>query len=205
MVKLDLRKELKHLYNPPAGKFTLIDVPAMDFLMFDGQGDPNVVGSDFQQAMQVLYPVAYTIKFALKKARGIDFPVMPPEGLWWSGDDGLLDLQRKDRWSWTMMLMQPEVVDADDVAAALESVRRKKDPPGLGQVRFERFDEGQAVQILYIGAYADEAPVIQRMHEFIQENGLRPTGKHHEIYLGDPRRSAPSKLKTVLRQPVRRR
>ena len=204
MVKLDLRKELKHLYNPPAERFTLIDVPPMNFLMVDGHGDPNIVGSDFQAAMQILYPVAYTIKFAVKKARGLDFPVMPPEGLWWTGADGSLDPSRKDRWLWTMMLMQPEVVIAEDVAAALVSVRDKKNPTGLGRVRFERFAEGRSVQILYVGSYADEGPVIARMHEFIRENGLQPAGKHHEIYLGDPRRTAPGKLKTVLRQPVRR-
>jgi hypothetical protein len=204
VVKLDLRKQLKHLYSPPADVFTLIDVPDMNFLMVDGYGDPNAIGSDFQDAMQVLYPVAYTVKFAVKKSRGVDFPVMPPEGLWWTGADGSLDTRRKDRWSWTLMLMQPDVVTAEDVAAALEAVRAKKDPPGLGRVRFERFAEGRSVQILYIGSYADEGPVIARMHEFIRESGLQPAGKHHEIYLGDPRRSAPSKLKTVLRQPVRR-
>ena len=204
MVKLDLRKQFKDLYSPPAGAFTLIDVPDMNFLMVDGYGDPNAIGSDFAEAMQLLYPVAYTIKFGLKKSRGIEFPVMPPEGLWWTGEDGSLDTRRKDRWYWTLMLMQPEVVSAEDVAVALGTVRKKKDPPGLGRVRFERYAEGRAAQILYIGPYADEGPVIARMHEFIRAQGLRPSGKHHEIYVGDPRRSAPSKLKTVIRQSARR-
>src|SRR5262245_32393422 len=140
MVKLDLRKELKHLYNPPVKKVVEVDVPAMNFLMVDGRGDPNTT-LEYQQAVEGLYSLAYALKFAGKKS-GVDYPVMPLEGLWWMesmGDKyGDLDFtEAKSRWQWTMMIMQPDAITLNMVEASTEVLRRKKNPPALDKVRFE--------------------------------------------------------------------
>ncbi len=201
MAKRDFKKELKHLYGPSKKEFSVVDVPPMNFLMIDGHGDPND-NPDFQEGMEALYGVAYTIKFALKP-QGIEYVVPPSEGLWWMEDMSEFSLETKDRWQWTLMIMQPDEVTQEIVAAAQGELARKKDPPALSKLRYERYHEGLSVQIMYLGAYADEGPTIARMHEFIRENGYDFNGKHHEIYLGDPRRTAPEKLKTVIRQPVK--
>jgi len=203
MEKLDLRKELKHLYNPSAKAFQLIDVPSMQFVMIDGEGDPNTAES-FRLAMEALYTVSYTLKFGLKKNQGVDYPVMPLEGLWWADDMELFSQGKKAEWKWTLMIMHPDVVSKKLFKSAVEQVEAKKGLPALGDLRLERLREGKSAQILYLGPYADEGPTIVRMHAFIRESGYMPEGKHHEIYLGDPRRSAPEKLKTVIRQPVKR-
>ena len=201
MAKRDFKKELKHLYGPSKKEFSVVDVPPMNFLMIDGYGDPND-NPDFQEGMEALYGMAYTIKFALKP-QGIEFVVPPPEGLWWMEDMSEFSLETKDRWQWTLMIMQPDEVTQEIVAASQGELARKKDPPALSRLRYERYHEGLSVQIMYLGAYADEGPTIARMQEFIRENGYDFNGKHHEIYLGDPRRTAPEKLKTVIRQPVK--
>jgi hypothetical protein len=201
MAKRDFKKELKHLYGPSKKEFSVVDVPPMNFLMIDGHGDPND-NPDFQEGMDALYGMAYTIKFALKP-QGIEFVVPPSEALWWMEDMSEFSVETKDRWQWTLMIMQPDEVTQEIVAAAQGELARKKDPPALSKLRYERYHEGLSVQIMYLGAYADEGPTIARMHEFIRENGYDFNGKHHEIYLGDPRRTAPEKLKTVIRQPVK--
>ncbi len=201
MAKRDFKKELKHLYGPSKKEFSVVDVPPMNFLMIDGHGDPND-NPDFQEGMDALYGMAYTIKFALKP-QGIEYVVPPSEGLWWMEDMSEFSVETKDRWQWTLMIMQPDEVTQEIVAAAQGELARKKDPPALSRLRYERYHEGLSVQIMYLGAYADEGPTIARMHEFIRENGYDFNGKHHEIYLGDPRRTAPEKLKTVIRQPVK--
>lgn len=202
MEKLDLRSNLKHLYNPSAREVSVEDVPPMNFLMVDGAGDPNV-SPEYQQAIELLYSLSYTLKFMVKRRVGIDYTVMPLEGLWWVEETDRLQLEDKSRWRWTAMLMQPDVVTKTLVAEAMDEVRAKK---GLAveRVRFETYHEGLSAQIMHIGPYAAEGPTIARLHRFIQENGYEIAGKHHEIYLSDPRRTAPEKLKTVLRQPVRR-
>jgi len=203
MAKIDLRKELKHLYNPPAKAPVLVDVPPMSFLTLDGRGDPNTA-PEFRAAFEVVYGVAYTLKFMLKKAaEAPDWGVMPLEGLWWTDDMATFSMERKDAWKWTLMVMQPDFVTAEQVERALAAVRAKKNLPGLDKLRFERLHEGACAQIMHVGPYAAEAPTIERLHHFIRELGSEPTGKHHEIYLGDPRRTAPEKLKTVIRQPLR--
>ena len=202
MEKIDFKKTLKHLYNPPADKFTLVDVPPMNYLMIDGHGDPNTA-PEFQENTEALYTLAYTIKFALKPA-GVDFVVPPSEGLWWMDDMSQFSLAVKERWDWTLMMMQPEVVTPEVFTGALQQALRKKALPALQKVRLEAYAEGLAVQIMYFGAYADEGPTIARMHAYIRDEGFVPNGKHHEIYLGDPRRTPPEKLKTVIRQPVRK-
>ena len=202
MSKIDFKKKLKHLYNPPKSKFTIVDVPAMNFLMIDGHGDPNN-NPAFQEISEALYGMAYTIKFALK-SQGADYVVPPLEGLWWMENMEEFSLEAKDQWLWTLMIMQPEWATPEVVEEARVTLARKKNPPALPQLRFETYHEGLSVQIMYVGPYADEGPTIARMHAFIEAEGYEPNGKHHEIYLSDPRRTAPEKLKTVIRQPIRK-
>jgi len=203
MEKIDFKKTMKGLWLPPAGKFTIIEVPKMRFIKIDGAGDPNV-SADYAATVQWLYTLSYTLKFASKKQLGRDYSVAPLEGLWWADD--LLDFTRgdKSRWKWTMMIMQPEWITKAMFEEAMASARGKLGEPPAG-VRLEDFDEGLCVQIMHIGPYSAEGPTIARLHgEFLPQNGLTENGHHHEIYIGDPRRTAPEKLKTVIRQPVRR-
>jgi hypothetical protein len=199
--RIDLRKELKHLYNPSSKQIAIVDVPEMNFLMIDGQGDPNTSVA-YRDAVEALFAVSYTLKFMIKKSESpVDYAVMPLEGLWWVEDMTQFRMHNKDAWKWTSMIMQPEYVTAELFQETLKRVRKKKDLPALSGMRFESFHEGQAAQILYFGAYADEGPTIEGIHRFITEQGHRLRGRHHEIYLSDPRRTAPEKLKTVIRQP----
>jgi hypothetical protein len=193
-MKIDFKKDLKHLYNPAQKEFSVVDVPPLKFMMLDGHGDPNTAPA-YQEAVEALYAVAYKLKFMSKKEKGMDYVVPPLEGLWWAEDMETFTTSRdKNAWDWTMMIMQPEWVTLEMVAEAV-----------LPKLRLETYHEGLAVQILHLGSYDDEAPTIARMHdEFIPQNGYTETGKHHEIYLSDPRQVAPEKLKTVLRQPVRK-
>lgn len=202
MSKIDFKKEMKHLYQPSARQFEIVDVPPMHFLMIDGHGDPNTAQA-YQQAIEALYAMAYALKFMSKKEKGMDYVVPPMEGLWWVENMAEFSTEDKDAWDWTMMIMQPEGVTPEMFERAFKQVEKKKDLPALPKLRLETYHEGLSVQILHIGPYAAEGPTIARMHAFIAENGYEPAGKHHEIYLGDPRKVAPEKLKSVLRQPVR--
>jgi len=205
MANYDIKKELKHLYRPSKAKFSIVDVPEMRFLMVDGEGDPNTAQA-YQEALEALYSVAYTIKFTLKQDPQTEDYVVPPlEGLWWVEDVAQFTMADKDAWSWTMMVVQPEWVTPETVEEARVEAGRKKDLPALSGLRFEPYYEGLAVQILYLGPWADEGPTIARMHTFAEEQGYALQGKHHEIYLSDPRRTAPEKLKTVIRQPIAKR
>jgi hypothetical protein len=204
MQKLDLKKTLKPFYD---AKLTpaYIQVPAMNFLMINGIGNPNT-SKEYSDAVQALYSTAYTLKFKLKKEQGIDYPVMPLEGLWWTDDMALFTVENKDAWLWTMMISIPEFIPAELVDVARDEAARKKDLPALPRLRLERFAEGLAAQLMHIGPYSAEADNIQRLHAFIQSKGHSFDGleqKHHEIYLSDPRKSAPEKLKTIIRQPVK--
>jgi hypothetical protein len=203
MDKIDLKKQLKHLYQPTHKEFTIVEVPPMQFLMIDGKGNPNT-SQAFQEAMQALYGMSYTLKFASKKEMGIDYTVMALEGLWWADDMEAFTLEAKDTWYWTAMMLQPDHITSEFVEAARAELARKKDVPALPRLRYETFHEGLSAQIMYFGAYADEGPTITRMHAFIQDSGYTLSGKHHEIYIGDPRTAAPEKLKTVIRQPIRK-
>lgn len=211
MQKLDLKKDLKYLYVPSAKKIELVQVPALNFIMIDGAIEPGQAPSTsplFQENMQVLYSAAYTLKFAakLRKDNPLDYPVMALEGLWWV-EDGTFDIQKPGNWKYTVMIMQPDLVTQAMFTEALVQMRRKKgDQPAFARLRLECFQEGLCVQTLHIGPYATEPATVERMQTFMQENGLRDRvglgGRHHEIYMGDPRRSDPSRLKTVLRHPV---
>lgn len=205
MPPLDIVKLYKPLYAPSAKHPAIVEVPELAFLMVDGRGDPGN-SEAFEAAMQALFSAAYTLKFSLKKTDPErDFKVAPVEGLWW-GDDPtptLADLQRdRDSWNWTLMIAMPDAVTADDVATALEAAARKKDLPAAPLLRLERFEEGLAAQIMHVGPYSEEAPTIERLHEWVAAEGYELRGRHHEIYMGDPRRTAPERLKTVLRHPV---
>jgi hypothetical protein len=204
MSKIDFKKDMKNLYQPSTKEFAVVDVPAMKFLMVDGHGDPNTA-QEYQDALEALYAVAYKIKFLSKKEAGRDYVVPPLEGLWWAEDmETFTTTREKSAWDWTMMIMQPEWITQTMFQAALDQVRRKK-LPSLAKLRLETYTEGLSVQIMHRGSFDDEGPILHRMHhEFIPENGYEMSGKHHEIYLSDPRRVAPEKMRTVLRQPVRK-
>jgi hypothetical protein len=200
--KLDLRKSAPSLYAPPKDDFTLLKVPKFNFIKIDGKGDPNKV-PEYAEALKWLYGIAYWMK-SLSQEAGNDYVVPPLEGLWWA--DNLKDFaaRKKDKWRWTMMILTPDLVGKKQYAAALARNEKKLGKPPA-TLRFEPYDEGLAVQILHIGSYDDEAPKIKRLHEkFLPENGLKENGPHHEIYLSDPRKTAAAKLKTILRQPVKR-
>lgn len=201
MAKVDFKKEFKQFYNPSAKQISVVDVPPMNYLMIDGKGDPNT-SNEYQEAIEALFAVSYTLKFAIKKSEtAVDYGVMPLEGLWWTPDNSEFIRREKTKWQWTAIMMQPNLITRVMVDEALREVQWKKNPPALDKIRFERFHEGTAVQILYIGKFDNEGPTIDRMHQFVAENGWHLSGKHHEIYLSDFRKAAPEKLRTVIRQP----
>jgi len=211
MKTLDLKRDLKYLYQPSAKKVEIVNVPRLQFAMIDGaieKGNAPGTSPGFEEATQALYSISYTLKFMLKKRRtnAIDYPVMALEGLWWV-EDGMFDITIKDNWFYTLMILQPNVVTSDVFAEGLAEVKKKKgDGPILSKLRLADFEEGLCVQVMHIGPYTTEPATVERMRAFALENGYRdrvgPNGKHHEIYLGDPRKADPAKLKTVLRHPV---
>jgi hypothetical protein len=211
MKTLDLKKDLKYLYAPSAKNAEIMQVPRLQFAMIDGAIEKGYEPGNspaFAEATQALYSISYTLKFMVKKrkANPVDYPVMPLEGLW-SIQDENVDVAKKDNWSYTLIILQPDLITKDIFTEGLEQVRKKKgDSPILSKLRLEHFEEGLCVQIMHIGPYATEPATIERMRAFALENGYRdrvgPNGKHHEIYLGDPRKANPEKLKTVLRHPL---
>ena len=203
MAKLDFKQQFKQFYNPSAKQCAIVELPAMNFLMLDGAGDPNHAPA-FQTAVETLYAVAYTLKFMLKKgADGIDYGVMPLEGLWWSEEMATFSVERKSDWLWTLLIMQPDFITAAQVEAAKVDAAKKKDLPALSQLRFEAYHEGLSAQIMHLGPFVAEGATIATLHTFISNQGYQLRGKHHEIYLNDLRRTAPEKLKTVIRQPIK--
>jgi len=202
MEKIDYKKELKHLYKSSDKNVEVVEVPQMSFLLIDGEGDPNTSQS-FQDAIDVLYPLSYTLKFIIKRGEiGIDYGVLPLEGLWWADDMSSFSVKNKENWKWTLMIMQPELVKKEMVVKAIEEVRKKKNPVALPLVRFESFAEGKAAQIMHIGPFSEEGPTVEKVYAYIGDSGSQRIGKHHEIYLSDIRRAAPEKWKTIIRQPM---
>lgn len=201
MSKIDLKKENKEFYYPSARKVSVVDLPRMKFLMIDGQGDPRS-SQEYQNAMETIFPVAYKTKFVCKKEKSKDYVVMPLEGLWWVDNMEQFRLDHRESWKWTVMIRQPDFITEDLIKKAMEEIEQKKNPPSLKKIRYESFKEGLSVQIMHIGVYGEaETPSVQRLHEFIDQEGHKITGKHHEIYISDMRRTKPEKLKTVIRQP----
>ena len=201
MSKIDLKKDLKQLYTASPKEITIVNAPRLQFLMIDGQGDPNMV-PQFQQAVEALFSVSYTLKFMVKKGQGLDYGVMPLEGLWWADDCSAFMSGDKDRWQWTLMILQPEFITKELMDNARDEVGKKKKLPLLDVLRFSAWCEGEAAQMLHVGPFSQEHATIARLHAFIKDKGYHLCGKHHEIYLSDPRRTAPEKLKTILRQPI---
>ena len=211
MKTLDLKKELKHLYAPSVKKPEIVQVPRLQFAMIDGaieKGYEPGNSPGFAEATQALYSISYTLKFMLKKRKTnqMDYPVMPLEGLW-GVQNAMIDVAKKDNWSYTLMILQPDVITKDIFSEGLEQIRKKKgDPLSLSKLRLEHFEEGLCVQVMHIGPYATEPDTIERMRAVALESGYRdnvgPNGMHHEIYIGDPRKADPAKLKTVLRHPL---
>ena len=208
MIKLDLRKELKHLYAPSAKKVEIVDVPRFQFVMIDGLIEPGLLpGSSptFQEAMQSLYGATYTLKFMskLRKADPIDYTVMALEGLWWV-EGGEFSFESKDPWAYTVMILQPDHITPEMFAEALGQLRVKKgDQPAFSRLRLEAFEEGPCIQVMHLGPYAAEPATVEKMDAFAREHAYQLHGKHHEIYLGNPLRAQPEKLKTVLRHPIK--
>lgn len=201
MSKIDLKKELKHLYQPSAKEVVQVEVQSFQFLMIDGAGDPNT-SQRYAEAVEALFSVSYTAKFMVKKgAHGIDYAVMPLEGLWWSDDMSAFITNDRSKWKWTMMIMQPHFVPAAVVQAAIVEVARKKALPAVHELRLESFTEGLCAQTLHIGPFSEEGPTIERVHAFISQRSVL-VGKHHEVYLSDIRRADPAKWKTIIRQPM---
>lgn len=199
--KVDFKRELTGFYiarRSPA----VVEVPELAFLMIDGHGDPNTSG-EYRDAVSALFSVSYAARFALKRAGVIDFGVMPLEGLWWASDMAAFSVDDKSAWDWTMLIMQPDEVTAGVLADAKVRAAAKVPVTALERLRLERYAEGLAAQVLHVGPYSAEGPAIASLHAFIAEQGRELVGKHHEIYLGDPHRSAPEKLKTIIRQPMR--
>ncbi|HEX7803986.1 MAG TPA: GyrI-like domain-containing protein [Pseudoxanthomonas sp.] len=201
MPKVDLKKELKHLYQTSAKEVIRVEVPTFRFLMIDGEGDPNTSRA-YAEAVEALFSVSYTAKFMVKKAaQGIDYAVMPLEGLWWSDDISAFITNDRSKWKWTMMIMQPHFVEEAVIQAAIAEAKRKKALAAADALRLENFAEGTCAQVLHIGPFTEEGPTIERVHDFIRTRSAL-AGKHHEVYLSDVRRADPAKWKTIIRQPM---
>jgi hypothetical protein len=199
LTKIDHARELSRLYRPHKEP-ELVDVPPMRFLTVDGHGDPND-SQVFREAVRALYAVAYGLKFAVRRLDAIDYKVMPLEGLWWIPNARVWDFEDKSDWDWTLMVMQPDFVTDGLVREVVDEGEQKK-IAAVDRIRFETFEEGSAGQILHSGPFSEERPTLERLHTFIRGQGLIPVGKHHEIYLSDPGRTRPERLRTILRQPV---
>lgn len=201
MDKIDLKKELKSLYRASAKEATEVLVPPLRYLMIDGKGNPNT-SAEYTEAVEALFSVSYTAKFAVKKGpEAIDYAVMPLEGLWWADDLSVFVADDKANWKWTMMILQPAFVKESVIHDAIAEVGRKKKLPAIPKLRLEEFSEGRCAQILHVGPFSEEGPTIERLHEFIDTRSGK-TGKHHEIYLSDIRRGDPKNWKTIIRQPM---
>lgn len=196
-------ESVERLLKPGAKEPEIVEVPELNFLMVDGRGKPDTTG-EFQEAIGALYPLAYGAKFALKKS-GVDVRVMPLEALWWSPGSSILKTDDPSRWRWTAMIMQPAQVTSRLIEEVRAEAMRKRPNPALPKVRLEAFREGTCAQVMHVGPYSAEKPTIEKLHAFIAAQGWKLAGKHHEIYLGDPRRAAPEKLRTIVRQPIAKR
>jgi hypothetical protein len=209
MPKIDLKKENKELYNPSAKEVSIVDVPEMSFLMIEGEGDPNI-SQEYQDSIEALFSVSFKVKFISEKENSQDYVVMPLEGLWWVENMEDFDIQNKSGWKWTSMIRQPDFITEGKIKKAIEEVEKKKNLPALSRIRFQNLHEGLSAQIMHIGPYADEGPTIKKLHNFIGEKGYEfdgsmPGEKHHEIYISDMRRTKPEKLKTIIRQTMKKR
>lgn len=205
MANHDMKKTLRHLYNPSAKAISIVDVHEMNYLMIDGTGNPS--SERYQKAVESLYALANGIR-AVSRKEGFVFTVMPLEGLWaFEGEEKenfKLSEANKDSFQWTLMILQPAHVIDEDFEEACETVRRKKSPDLLDEVRFDAYHEGESVQIMHVGSSDDEGVKVKQLHDYIKQNEWQIGKRHHEIYLNDPRKVAPSQMKTIIRQPFNR-
>lgn len=200
MDKIEFKKAYKQYYQAKIEP-EFVDIPELQFLKINGHGDPDA--AEFAQAVEALYGLYYTIKFARKKAGvGPEYSSGPLEGLWWMENQEGFDVTKRDDWSWRLLLWVPDKISSEDLTSAKQELSKKKQNERITIVTLERFREGKAAQILHLGSYAEEGPTVEKLHRFIKENGRSLRGHHHEIYLGDPRRVAPNKLRTIIRHPV---
>lgn len=203
MKKIDLKKNRPSLYRASASKVEIIEVPALQYIACGGLGDPNI-STEYQAIIGALFTLAYAIKFIIKKGPlGIDYGVMPLEGLYWLKDGEKFDIEDKSNWNWKLMIMQPEFVDSALFQQAMEKSRAKIPESLQEKITQEDFCEGAAAQILHVGPYAKEGPTIETLHSYIEKQNYSFNGAHHEIYLSDPQRAAQENLKTIIRQPVK--
>jgi hypothetical protein len=212
--KLDYKKKYKDLYLPKQ-KPTVVDVPTMTFIMVNGSGNPNTCDGEYPQAVELLYGLSYTIKMSKKNSYEIedyfDYVVPPLEGLWWI-EEKTMDFTQKSKFSWTSMIRQPEFVTKEVFQWACEELKRKKPQIDTSKAYLETFSEGLCVQMMHIGPFDDEPKTIELIETYISEHNLKNAissveldgriRRHHEIYLSDPRKTVPHKLKTILRHPV---
>lgn len=203
MGKIDFKKKFHEFYQPTRSAFSLVNVPPLRYLMIDGVGNPNT-SEIYQKDLEALYSVSYTLKFFSKNDLGKDYVVPPLEGLWWADNMKAFMSGDKDQWKWTVMILLPDWISSKMVETAIKTVTKKKSNSELPKLRIGTLDEGQSIQIMHVGSYDDEGPILEKLHkEYMPMHNLTFNGKHHEIYLGDPRKTEASKLKTILRQPVK--
>jgi len=204
MIKINHIKEFSYLYKQPKNKISIVDVPPLNFLMIDGEGDPTD-NPDYSEAVSALYSTAYKLKFAIKKGpQAVDYKVMPLEGLWWADDMTSFNLENRSNWRWRMMIMQPEYITEDLFKTIIASLKEKIEYQKLEDARFETYQEGLCMQIFHLGPYGEEErETINKLHSHIESEGYQRVGKHHEIYFNSPLRTAPENLKTIIRQPIK--
>ncbi len=201
--KLDYKKEFPDLYKPSLKTPTIIKIPEMTFFMVDGTGDPNT-SEEYKNTVQILYNISYTLKMKVikKETPDKDYVVPPLEGLWYMPKMDEWSMEDKDKWQWTMMIRIPDFIEDTQIRKALKILKETKNPSSFSKLRYEKYNEGTCVQIMYLGPYDDEPPTIKKIHQYAEKNGYNLNGNHHEIYLSDPRRIEPKRLKTILRQPI---
>ena len=201
--KLDYKKEFPEIYKPSLKTPTIIKIPKMTYFMIDGTGDPNT-SEEYKDIVQILYNISYTLKMKIikKETPDKDYVVPPLEGLWYMPKMDEWSMEDKEKWQWTMMIRIPDFIEDTQIKKALKILKETKNPSFFSKLRYEQYDEGTCVQIMYLGPYDEEPPTIKKMHQFAEKNGYILNGHHHEIYLSDPRRIEPERLKTILRQPI---
>ena len=198
----DIKKAHPRLYSPKAGDVVTVDVPPLRFFRVDGHGDPNTTRS-YVDAVTTLYTASYAARAIAKTELGRVHTVAPLEGLWSADDPEVFTARKKSEWDWTMMIAQPDWI-SEEIANEAARAATRKGAPAVDLLRFDEYTEGMSVQVLYVGSYDDEGPALAHLHHtYMPENDLTWNGRHHEIYLSDPRKTAPEKLRTILRQPVK--
>ena len=201
MRKVDLKKKYEQFYSEKKGNISILEVPSFNYLICDGEGNPNT-STDYKNAIEAIFSLSYKLKFNIKKGREIDYGVMPLEALWWMDNMKEFTYENIDKWRWCAMIMQPNFITKELVREAMEELSQQKELLSLPKLELIEYTDGLSAQIMHLGPHADEAPTIEKLHAYIHEQGYELRGKHREIYLNDPQRTAPENLKTIIRQPI---